>query len=79
MRHHHDDLVPRREGRLHPDDVRTGKPADACRFGHRHHGGPGGKSVAVVSGTTTEPALKSYLSKTLIDAKIVVVSTAKKR
>jgi hypothetical protein len=35
--------------------------------------------VAVVSGTTTEPALKSYLSKTLIDAKIVVVSTAKKR
>jgi glutamate/aspartate transport system substrate-binding protein len=34
-----------------------------------------GKSVAVVSGTTTEPALKSYLAKTLIDAKIVAVST----
>jgi glutamate/aspartate transport system substrate-binding protein len=34
-----------------------------------------GKSVAVVSGTTTEPALKSYLAKTLIDAKIVEVST----
>ena len=36
-----------------------------------------GKSVAVVSGTTTETALKSYLAKNLIDAKIVTVSTHK--
>jgi ABC-type amino acid transport substrate-binding protein len=34
-----------------------------------------GKSVAVVSGTTTEPALKSYLTKTLVDAKVVTVAT----
>jgi ABC-type amino acid transport substrate-binding protein len=34
-----------------------------------------GKSVAVVSGTTTEPALKSYLAKTLVDAKVVTVAT----
>jgi glutamate/aspartate transport system substrate-binding protein len=33
-----------------------------------------GKSVAVVSGTTTEPALKSYLAKNLIDAKVVAVA-----
>jgi glutamate/aspartate transport system substrate-binding protein len=33
-----------------------------------------GKSVAVVSGTTSEPALKSYLAKTLIDAKVVSVA-----
>ena len=32
-----------------------------------------GKSVAVVGGTTTESALKEYLSKNLIDAKVVVV------
>lgn len=32
-----------------------------------------GKSVAVVGGTTTESALKDYLSKSLIDAKVVVV------
>jgi glutamate/aspartate transport system substrate-binding protein len=36
-----------------------------------------GKSVAVVSGTTTETALKSYLAKTLIDAKVVAVATQK--
>jgi glutamate/aspartate transport system substrate-binding protein len=34
-----------------------------------------GKSVAVVSGTTTEPALKSYLAKTLVDAKVMTVAT----
>jgi ABC-type amino acid transport substrate-binding protein len=34
-----------------------------------------GKSVAVVSGTTTEPALKTYLAKTLIDAKVVSVGS----
>jgi ABC-type amino acid transport substrate-binding protein len=34
-----------------------------------------GKSVAVVSGTTTESALKSYLAKTLIDAKVVSVAS----
>ncbi len=34
-----------------------------------------GKSVAVVSGTTTEPALKSYLAKNLIDAKVVAVAS----
>lgn len=33
-----------------------------------------GKSVAVVAGTTTEPALKSYLQKNLIDAKVVAVA-----
>jgi glutamate/aspartate transport system substrate-binding protein len=33
-----------------------------------------GKSVAVVSGTTTEPALKSYLAKTLVDAKVMTVA-----
>lgn len=32
-----------------------------------------GKSVAVVSGTTSETALKEYLAKNLIDAKVVVV------
>ena len=32
-----------------------------------------GKSVAVVGGTTTEGALKEFLSKSLIDAKVVVV------
>ncbi len=32
-----------------------------------------GKSVAVVGGTTTESALKEFLSKSLIDAKVVVV------
>jgi len=32
-----------------------------------------GKSVAVVSGTTTQTALKSYLQKNLIDAKVVSV------
>jgi ABC-type amino acid transport substrate-binding protein len=32
-----------------------------------------GKSVAVVSGTTSETALKDYLAKNLIDAKVVVV------
>jgi glutamate/aspartate transport system substrate-binding protein len=32
-----------------------------------------GKSVAVVAGTTSETALKSYLQKTLIDAKVVAV------
>ncbi len=36
-----------------------------------------GKSVAVVSGTTTETALKSYLAKNLIDAKVVTVATHK--
>jgi glutamate/aspartate transport system substrate-binding protein len=33
-----------------------------------------GKSVAVIAGTTSESALKSYLSKNLIDAKVVVVA-----
>ena len=33
-----------------------------------------GKSVAVIAGTTSEPALKSYLSKNLIDARVVVVA-----
>jgi len=33
-----------------------------------------GKSVAVVSGTTTQAALKSYLQKNLIDAKVVPVA-----
>ena len=37
----------------------------------------GGKSVAVASGTTTEVALKSYLAKNLIDAKVVTVHTQK--
>jgi ABC-type amino acid transport substrate-binding protein len=37
-----------------------------------------GKSVAVVSGTTTETALKSYLAKTLVDAKVVTVATREK-
>jgi glutamate/aspartate transport system substrate-binding protein len=32
-----------------------------------------GKSVAVVSGTTSQTALKSYLQKNLIDAKVVAV------
>jgi ABC-type amino acid transport substrate-binding protein len=32
-----------------------------------------GKSVAVVGGTTSETALKQYLSKNLIDARVVVV------
>lgn len=32
-----------------------------------------GKSVAVVSGTTSETALKEYLAKNLIDARVVVV------
>ena len=32
-----------------------------------------GKSVAVIAGTTSESALKAYLSKNLIDAKVVVV------
>jgi len=32
-----------------------------------------GKSVAVVSDTTSEPALKAYLAKNLIDAKVMVV------
>jgi glutamate/aspartate transport system substrate-binding protein len=32
-----------------------------------------GKSVAVVAGTTSETALKQYLSKNLIDARVVVV------
>ena len=36
-----------------------------------------GRSVAVVSGTTTETALRSYLSKNLIDAKVVAVATQK--
>jgi ABC-type amino acid transport substrate-binding protein len=35
--------------------------------------GLAGKSVAVVAGTTSETALKQYLSKNLIDAKVVVV------
>ena len=34
-----------------------------------------GKSVAVVSGTTAETALKDYLTKHLIDAKVVAVGT----
>ena len=34
-----------------------------------------GKSVAVVSGTTAETALKDHLTKHLIDAKVVAVST----
>jgi glutamate/aspartate transport system substrate-binding protein len=33
-----------------------------------------GKSVAVVKGTTSETALKEYLSKNLIDAKVVVAT-----
>ena len=33
-----------------------------------------GKSVAVVSDTTSETALKEYLAKNLIDAKVVVVA-----
>jgi glutamate/aspartate transport system substrate-binding protein len=33
-----------------------------------------GKSVAVIAGTTSESALKSYLSKNLIDARVVVVA-----
>jgi glutamate/aspartate transport system substrate-binding protein len=33
-----------------------------------------GKSVAVVAGTTSQTALKSYLQKNLIDAKVVAVS-----
>lgn len=33
-----------------------------------------GKSVAVVAGTTTEPALKSYLQKNLIDAKVIAAA-----
>jgi glutamate/aspartate transport system substrate-binding protein len=33
-----------------------------------------GKSVAVIAGTTSESALKSYLSKNLIDAKVMVVA-----
>ena len=33
-----------------------------------------GKSVAVVKGTTSETALKEYLSKNLIDAKVVVAA-----
>ncbi len=32
-----------------------------------------GKSVAVVNATTSEPALRAYLAKNLIDAKVVVV------
>jgi len=35
----------------------------------------GGKSVAVVSGTTSQTALKNYLAKNLIDAKVVEVPT----
>ena len=34
-----------------------------------------GKSVAVVAGTTAETALKSYLTKHLIDAKVVALDT----
>ena len=34
-----------------------------------------GKSVAVIAGTTSESALKSYLSKNLIDARVVVVAS----
>src|SRR5262245_16738102 len=33
-----------------------------------------GKSVAVIAGTTSESALKAYLSKNLIDARVVVVA-----
>lgn len=33
-----------------------------------------GKSVAVVAGTTTDSALKSYLQKNLIDAKVIAVA-----
>jgi ABC-type amino acid transport substrate-binding protein len=33
-----------------------------------------GKSVAVVAGTTTESALKTYLQKNLIDAKVIAVA-----
>lgn len=36
-------------------------------------GNLGGKSVAVVAGTTSETALKTYLQKNLIDAKVVAV------
>jgi glutamate/aspartate transport system substrate-binding protein len=35
--------------------------------------GLAGKSVAVVAGTTSETALKNYLSKNLIDARVVVI------
>jgi len=35
----------------------------------------GGKSVAVVTGTTSQTALKAYLTKNLIDARIVAVAS----
>jgi glutamate/aspartate transport system substrate-binding protein len=35
----------------------------------------GGKSVAVVEGTTSQAALKSYLAKNLIDAKVMAVAS----
>jgi ABC-type amino acid transport substrate-binding protein len=38
-------------------------------------GDVGGKSVAVVAGTTSEAALSAYLKKNLIDAKVVSVPT----